>query len=192
MNRYTILIAVICSSFFMPALLQGQNVGIGTTTPAAKLDIIGSLKITNGTQGANKVLTSDTAGLATWTNPPAPASFFFATDQSVGSNNFLGLGTNSSSFIRSTIVVPVNCELTSIIFSTRGAIGTYTATVYKSSSSGLSPVATTLSTTTTSGNYFSVANGSLPLLQGDLISIQISWQAGGALANGAAVSVSYK
>ena len=187
MTRYIVLIATICCTFFIPAALRGQNVGIGTSTPAAKLDIIGSLKITNGTQGANKVLTSDTAGLATWANPPAPACFFFATDQSTSSNSFLGLGSNSLTFSRSSIVVPVNCELTSIVFSTRGAFGTFTATVWRQSFNGPA-LATTLSTTVSTGSYFSVANGSVPLLQGDLISVQLS--AGSPL--GAAVSVTYK
>lgn len=45
------------------------NVGIGTPTPAAKLDIIGTIKITDGTEGANKILTSDPSGLATWLDP---------------------------------------------------------------------------------------------------------------------------
>ena len=42
------------------------NVGIGTTTPAAKLDVAGSIKIVDGTQGSAKVLTSNAAGLASW------------------------------------------------------------------------------------------------------------------------------
>jgi hypothetical protein len=46
--------------------LTGGNVGIGTTTPAAKLDIIGNIKITDGTQAAGSVLTSDANGLASW------------------------------------------------------------------------------------------------------------------------------
>lgn len=45
------------------------NVGIGTTTPGAKLEVAGQVKITGGTPGANKVLTSDAAGLATWQTP---------------------------------------------------------------------------------------------------------------------------
>lgn len=44
------------------------NVGIGTTSPAARLDVAGQVKITDGTQGAGKVLTSDAAGLASWGN----------------------------------------------------------------------------------------------------------------------------
>ncbi len=47
------------------ALTQG-NVGIGTTTPVAKLDVIGSIKITDGTQGDGKVLTSDGNGKGSW------------------------------------------------------------------------------------------------------------------------------
>ena len=42
------------------------NVGIGTSTPAAKMDIAGNIKITDGTEGAGKVLTSDANGVASW------------------------------------------------------------------------------------------------------------------------------
>ena len=45
----------------------GGSVGIGTTPSAnAKLEIAGQIKITGGNPGANKVLTSDANGLATW------------------------------------------------------------------------------------------------------------------------------
>ena len=42
------------------------NVGIGITSPGAKLDINGTIKISGGTPGAGKVLTSDANGLASW------------------------------------------------------------------------------------------------------------------------------
>ncbi|MFH1710321.1 MAG: hypothetical protein ABH860_04530, partial [bacterium] len=42
------------------------NVGIGTTDPGATLEVAGQIKITGGTPGGGKVLTSDSAGLATW------------------------------------------------------------------------------------------------------------------------------
>ena len=47
----------------------GGNVGIGTSTPGARLEVAGQVKITGGTPGAGKVLTSDVAGLASWTTP---------------------------------------------------------------------------------------------------------------------------
>ncbi|MES2795335.1 MAG: hypothetical protein V4683_05180 [Bacteroidota bacterium] len=51
------------------------NVGIGTNNPTTKLDLNGSLKIVNGTQGNAKVLTSDPSGLATWQNLPLASGF---------------------------------------------------------------------------------------------------------------------
>jgi len=50
--------------------LRGNgNVGIGTSTPSEKLDVQGSVKIVDGTQGNGKVLTSDAAGKASWQTP---------------------------------------------------------------------------------------------------------------------------
>lgn len=45
------------------------DVGIGTTSPAAKLNVVGQVKITGGSPAAGKVLTSDSNGLATWQSP---------------------------------------------------------------------------------------------------------------------------
>jgi trimeric autotransporter adhesin len=47
-------------------VLKNGNVGIGTATPDALLHVIGQVKITGGSPGAGKVLTSDAAGLASW------------------------------------------------------------------------------------------------------------------------------
>lgn len=46
------------------------DVGVGTIAPAAKLDVDGNVKITDGTQGANKVLMSDANGVSSWSNIP--------------------------------------------------------------------------------------------------------------------------
>jgi len=48
-----------------------ENVGIGVSNPAAKLDVNGQVKISGGSPGVGKVLTSDATGLATWTTLPA-------------------------------------------------------------------------------------------------------------------------
>ncbi|MBI2885491.1 MAG: hypothetical protein HYY15_04905 [Candidatus Omnitrophica bacterium] len=42
------------------------DVGIGVANPGARLEIAGRIKITGGSPGANKVLTSDASGLASW------------------------------------------------------------------------------------------------------------------------------
>ena len=42
------------------------NVGIGVSDPDAKLEVAGQVKITGGSPGADKILTSDANGLATW------------------------------------------------------------------------------------------------------------------------------
>lgn len=58
------------------AITTAGNVGVGTTTPSTKLDIVsttaGALKITDGTQGNGKILVSDANGVATWQNSSPP------------------------------------------------------------------------------------------------------------------------
>ena len=73
------------------------NLGLGTITPVAKLDVLGAVKIVDGTQGVGKVLTSDANGLASWTTPGA-------TPWSVSGNNIfntntanVGIGTTTPS-----------------------------------------------------------------------------------------------
>lgn len=47
------------------------NLGLGTATPSAKLEVYGSLKVVDGTQGSGRVLFSDADGLASWQSLPA-------------------------------------------------------------------------------------------------------------------------
>lgn len=56
------------------SILDDGKVGIGTITPTAKLEVAGTFKLADGTQGVNKVLTSDAAGNASW-EIQAPAAF---------------------------------------------------------------------------------------------------------------------
>src|SRR3990167_1891862 len=51
---------------FSGDLLVAGNVGIGTMSPGAELEVAGQIKITGGMPGADKVLVSDAGGLASW------------------------------------------------------------------------------------------------------------------------------
>jgi len=71
--RYEFRNSVAAATFFVGAdngngYFLG-NLGLGTTTAAAKLDVIGKIKMTDGTQGVGKILTSDANGLARWATP---------------------------------------------------------------------------------------------------------------------------
>lgn len=62
------------------------NVGIGTATPGAKLEIAGQVKITGGTPAVGKVLTSDATGVATWQALPV-ASVASVVDDTLASGS---------------------------------------------------------------------------------------------------------
>lgn len=51
------------------------RVGVGTLTPAALFEVAGQVKITGGTPGLGKVLTSDASGLAYWELPATTTPF---------------------------------------------------------------------------------------------------------------------
>ncbi len=53
---------------------NGGNVGIGTISPSAKLEVNGQVKITGGSPAVGKVLTSDASGLGTWNYNTATVS----------------------------------------------------------------------------------------------------------------------
>ncbi len=63
------------------------DVGIGTILPDATLHVVGDVKIVDGNQGSNKVLTSDAAGLATWQNVRAPGNSVMDLTGIVGQSN---------------------------------------------------------------------------------------------------------
>ena len=58
-----------------PLVFDGTNVGINNLNPNATLDVNGSFKLADGTQGAGKVLTSDASGNASWVSPSTENTF---------------------------------------------------------------------------------------------------------------------
>ena len=49
-------------------IYDNGNIGIGTEKPSAKLEVAGQVKITGGSPGSGKILTSNSEGLASWEN----------------------------------------------------------------------------------------------------------------------------
>ncbi|MBM4254211.1 MAG: hypothetical protein FJ146_19775, partial [Deltaproteobacteria bacterium] len=94
-------------------LTVSGNVGIGSTSAPAQLDLIGQIKITGGSPGAGKVLTSDATGLASWTTPAASGVTTVNTGTGLTGGPITGSGTISLSntavtpgtYLRATVVV---------------------------------------------------------------------------------------
>lgn len=78
-------------------ILENGNIGIGDNGPTEKLTISGKIKMVDGTQGVNKVLTSDANGVASWQLPSAQTNFWTASGNNIYNNNtgFVGIGTNA-------------------------------------------------------------------------------------------------
>jgi trimeric autotransporter adhesin len=72
-NQFSLWNIIYWSGMGTGGLTMGR-VGIGTMNPWAKLDIIGSIKITDGSQWSGKVLTSNATGLASWQTPTISGS----------------------------------------------------------------------------------------------------------------------
>ncbi|MBN2197627.1 discoidin domain-containing protein [Candidatus Wolfebacteria bacterium] len=68
------------------------NVGIGTTSPGAKLEIAGQIKITGGSPGSGKVLTSDADGFAIW-NTPGTSPWIINGSKIYYNGGNVGIGT---------------------------------------------------------------------------------------------------
>jgi hypothetical protein len=76
---------------------NGGNIGVGTTSPAAKLDVLGTFRLADGSQGAGKTLRSDANGVASWQdNLPATAGgtvITFVTSSTVTATQVAGTYT---------------------------------------------------------------------------------------------------
>ena len=76
--------------------LKGGKVGINNINPVTSLDINGSIKITDGTNGTGKVLTSDINGLATWQNIASANVGGWSINGNAGTSNIHFMGTTDN------------------------------------------------------------------------------------------------
>ncbi|MGV4415192.1 hypothetical protein [Chryseobacterium sp. T1] len=96
------------------------SVGIGTTSPTAKLEInngttVGAIKIVDGTQGTGKVLTSDNNGVGSWAAPGVEN----VTGVTTTTNTTYG--TQGDKYMNSYINLPVGKWFVFIGFLVNGA-----------------------------------------------------------------------
>ncbi len=82
-NSDNFFINQISSGLYALAIDNNRNVGINTISPTEKLEVNGSIKITDGTQGAGKVLTSDAAGKGVWGDRSAQLNQYFGYPPSI-------------------------------------------------------------------------------------------------------------
>ncbi|MBW6534207.1 MAG: hypothetical protein K0B11_04320 [Mariniphaga sp.] len=73
------------------------NTGIGITNPGAKLEVNGQVKITGGSPGEGKVLTSDAAGLASWQTPASNQWIKSGSNIYFNTGN-VGIGVNNPAY----------------------------------------------------------------------------------------------
>jgi len=74
-----------------------DSIGIGTTTPAANLDVSGSMRYTDGKQGAGMILVSDASGNAGWASGDTVNSggWTVSGDYVFNLSDSIGIGTSS-------------------------------------------------------------------------------------------------
>lgn len=87
---------------------NGVNVGIGTSNPLQKLDVVGSIKMTDGNQAAGSYLSGDVNGVASWSAFPV----FGQTTLVSGTIAITITGVSASSIALVTLVTPSGTTLT--------------------------------------------------------------------------------
>jgi hypothetical protein len=95
------------------------EIGIGTDNPLATLDVVGDIKITDGTEGIGKVLTSNATGKAAWETPSATSALDGDVKQGFQPSDHSGWvlmdGRNVSTLTASQQLVATSLGFTNIL-----------------------------------------------------------------------------
>lgn len=122
-------------------------------------------------------------------------NLLFSSDQSTGNMDFIGQGNSSAGFTRNSLIVPAEGVITGIAFSVRENVPNTNirATVWRQNGVG-APVATTLFAFIPDGEteICATASDGIMVETCDLIGVELRWDTGGALSNGATAAVTFQ
>jgi hypothetical protein len=76
------------AGFNVAGTFMGGNVGIATSAPSTTFHVVGGSRFEDGTQGTDKVLTSDAFGNASWQNSSRNTGFSVYSQSAVSPANF--------------------------------------------------------------------------------------------------------
>ncbi len=173
----------------------GEAGATGATGEAGATGATGEAGATGATGAAGATGATGEAG-ATGATGPGISTIYLSSDQSTPSGNFLGLGTASSNFLRNTVVIAQNTNITGLTFNIRDSglnPGVFAfAEVYVSTNCGATITPTGIIAGITGITGVTVCCGftsaNRPISQCDLLSVRVN-TAGGAFSGGAAATV---
>jgi len=128
---------------------EAGNVGIGTASPGARLEVNGQVKVTGGSPAAGKVLTSDADGLATWQTPSIGGD----SDWLISGNDMYSIPSGKVGIGTTTPAAKLEVA-GDVKISGSSSGGTIAATNSDASGYGVYGVATTGGDVTNYGGYF--------------------------------------
>jgi hypothetical protein len=74
------------------------NIGIGTATPGAKLDVTGTFRLNDGSQQNGYYLSTDVNGNASWQALPTPTSLWSQDQYGISNSGHVGVGTVANQY----------------------------------------------------------------------------------------------
>jgi hypothetical protein len=176
---------------------SGGNVGIGTTTPNAKLEVDGSsgstLRVVDGNQATGRVLTSDSAGQASWQTPAT--IFIVASSGSLGNGTYYNfpssINTVSATESARQLVVPRAGVVKNFYLNTSSVQGNNTFVITVRKNGAPTAVTVTIPTSGAVGTYSDTTH-SVSFAAGDLLSIEYTNNATGGGSSAAINSISFE
>jgi hypothetical protein len=83
------------------------NVGIGKNNPDLTLDILGTVRIEDGTQGLGKILASNGSGSVRWENSSALgfSGWSLTGNSAISATNYIGTSTNQDFYIKTNSII---------------------------------------------------------------------------------------